>query len=92
MARRKKPSGRPHRGPFTAADFKAAVKLDGWTQEKGGRGDHTNWGHETRPGKIQIDESWTSVKPGHDPFRGVAAQGGYTKEQLLKLLNGIPLG
>jgi hypothetical protein len=91
MARKKKPSGRLRRGPFTTADFKAAVRLDGWTEEKGGRGDHTNWCHAKRPGKITIDEAWTSVKPGHDPFRGIMAQGGYSKQELLKLLNGIPL-
>ena len=91
MARKKKPSGRLNRGPFTSDDFKNAVRLDGWEQEKGGRGDHTLWRHPTRRGKITIDESWTSVKTSHDPFRGVKETGGYTKDELLSLLNGIPL-
>lgn len=65
------------------------MRLDGWQPEAHGR--HPCWRHPTRPGKVQIDEKWTAVKPGHDPFRGVAAQGGYSKAELLKLLNGIPL-
>jgi hypothetical protein len=87
--RRKKPSGHLHRGPFTARDFEEAVRLDGWEPEKHGR--HPCWRHPTRRGKIQIDRKWTGVKPGHDPFRGVMRQGGYTKDELLRLLNGIPL-
>lgn len=52
---------------------------------------HDNYCHPTRPGKAQVDKKWTSVKPGHYPFRGVMSQTGYTKEELLKLLNGISL-
>lgn len=86
----KKRKGRDlHRGPFTASDFKRAIKLDGWEPAK--PGDHLNYRHRTRRGKIQIDEKWNSVKPGHSPFRGIMEQGGYTKLELLKLLNGIPL-
>lgn len=89
MARRKKPAGRLRRGPFTASDFEAGIKLDGWIPESDGP--HTMWRHPTRPGKISIDGKWTGVRSGHDPFRGVAMQGGYTPKELLQLLNGIPL-
>lgn len=89
MARRKKPSGRLRRGPFTASDFEAAVRLDGWVRDT--TGPHSMWSHPDRPGKIVIDRKWTSVRQGHDPFRGVASQGGYTTKELLKLLNAVPL-
>lgn len=89
MARKKKPSGRLHRGPFTAADFREALTLDGWSEES--PGPHACWVHPTRRGKVQIDGKWTAVKPGHDPFRGVCSQGGYTKAELLQLLNCPPL-
>lgn len=89
MARIKKPSGRLHRGPFTASDFHAALRLDGWIPEQATR--HANYCHASRAGKVQVDEKWTGVKPGHDTFRGVMAQAGYSKMELLKLLNGIRL-
>lgn len=89
MARKKKPTGKLYRGPFTAEHFTKAVKLDGWDPES--PGPHACWVHPVRPGKIQIDGKWTAVKTSHDPFRGIMTQGGYTKDELLKLLNGIPL-
>lgn len=90
--RKKKPSGRVHRGPFTAADFETALRLDGWEPEPNQTGGgHTNWCHPTRPGKVQVDGKWNAVKPGHDPFKGIMRQGGYSKEELLKLLNGTAL-
>jgi predicted RNA binding protein YcfA (HicA-like mRNA interferase family) len=90
--RKKKPSGRLHRGPFTASNFEAALRLDGWQEESHQTGGgHTNWSHPTRPGKVQVDGKWTSVKPGHDPFKGIMVQTGYTKHELLNLLNGSEL-
>jgi hypothetical protein len=86
--RTRKPSGRPYRGPFTAANFEAAIRLDGWTPEPHQTGGgHVDFCHPTRKGKIQIDYKWTAVKPGHDPFKGVMEQGGYSKRELLELLN-----
>jgi hypothetical protein len=89
MARQRKPSGRLSRGPFTAAEFHAALKLGGWSRRAGGH--HTMYVHTERPGKVQVDEKWTGVKTSHDPFKGVLAQSGYTKTELLRLLNGLPL-
>lgn len=89
MGRRKKPSGRLRRGPFTASDFETAIKLDGWVSESDGP--HSMWRHPSRPGKITIDGKWTGVRSGHDAFRGIATQGGYTSKELIRLLNGMPL-
>jgi hypothetical protein len=89
MPRKRKPSGRLRKGPFTATDFESALKLDGWSRES--RGPHACWVHPTRPGKVQIDRKWTAVRTGHDPFRGVCSQGGYKRAELLRLLNGMPL-
>jgi len=80
------------RGPFTAADLERAIRLDGWEAEQQQTGgSHTNWCHPTRPGKIQIHHKWTGVKPGSDPFKGIMRQGDYSKQELLKLLNRLPL-
>jgi len=54
-------------------------------------GDHLNYKHPSRRGKIQIDDKWTAVKPGYYTFKGICTQGGYQKKELLQLLNGIPL-
>jgi predicted RNA binding protein YcfA (HicA-like mRNA interferase family) len=85
MARKKKPSGRLSSGPWTFADFEKALKADGWYPV--GVGEHPNYRHPTRPGKVQLDKKWTGVKKGHLPFRGVAIQGGYSKKELQVLLN-----
>lgn len=88
--RRPKPSGRTPSGPFEASHFHAALKLGGWRKEKGGH--HTHYTHPDRGGrKVSIDEKWTGVKTGHDTFKGVLAQSGYKKRELLQLLDGRPL-
>jgi hypothetical protein len=86
----KKKSGRLNRGPFTCKDFQAALKLGGWLPEKGTK--HLNYSHPNRAGRrVQIDHKWTAVKVGHFTFTTVAEQAGYTKEELLLLLNGVAL-
>jgi hypothetical protein len=87
---RRKKSRQLHRGPFGFADFEAAIKLDGWIGPIKGRR-HPCYRHPTRKGTVQLDKKWTAIKPGHDGFRGVLQQGGYTKSELLRLLNGYRL-
>lgn len=89
MARTRKPSGRLNRGPFTAEDIRTALSLDGWEPERQTR--HENFHHPTRPGKAQVDEKWTGVKIGSMPWKGLLEQTGYSKSELLALLNGTPL-
>lgn len=89
MARSKKPSGRLHRGPFTADDIRRALKLGRWQLEDQTR--HENYCHPTRRGKAQVDDKWDSVKVGSMPWKGLLHQTGYTKQELLLLLNGTPV-
>jgi predicted RNA binding protein YcfA (HicA-like mRNA interferase family) len=86
VARKKKPSGRASHGPFSFADMERAIKKDGW--EEAGHGDHPNYEHDTKPGKVQLDKKWTGVKKGSLVFRSVARQAGLTTKQFLDLLNG----
>ena len=85
MARTKKPSGRDSHGPFTFADLERAIQSDGWSLE--GHGDHPNYTHATKPGKVQLDKKWTGVKKGSVVFRSVARQAGLSERGLIKLLN-----
>lgn len=87
MARKKKPSGRLRRGPFTADDIRKALMLGRWELESQTR--HENYRHPIRPGKAQVDEKWTAVEVGSFPWKGLLQQTGYTKQELLLLLNGI---
>lgn len=84
MARRKKPSGRLSTGPWTFADLERAIVRDGWYEVR--HGDHPNYKHATKRGKVQLDKKWTGVKKGHTVFKGVASQAGLTQHQLQKLL------
>lgn len=89
MGKRRRRSGNLHRGPFSAGDFDAGLRLDGWFEVPHTR--HRNYRHPVRPGKVQVDAKWTGVKPGYFSFRMVMEQAGYTKDELLRLLNGRPL-
>lgn len=89
MARKRKPSGRLNRGPFTAEDIRIALRLDRWELE--GQTRHENYRHPTRPGKVQVDDKWTGVKVGSMPWKGLLEQTGYSKAELLALLNGTPV-
>jgi hypothetical protein len=85
VARKKKPSGRLKSGPFTFADLERAIEADGWLPD--GHGDHPNYSHETKRGKVQLDKKWTGVKKGSMVFRSVASQAGLSQRELQKLLN-----
>jgi len=85
VAREKKPSGRLKRGPFNFVDMETAIGLDGWVPD--GHGDHPNYTHPSKAGKVQLDKKWTGVKKGSMVFRSVASQAGLTQRELLNLLN-----
>lgn len=85
MARKKKPSGRLNKGPFTYADLDKAIDLDGWYPVDGTK--HESYEHATKGGKVSLDKKWTGIKYGHNMFKSVAAQAGLTQQELLKLLN-----
>ena len=86
-SKKKKKSPRLHRGPFTYADLRQAIKLDGWEPAKNKK--HLNFEHPTKPGKVSLDEKWTGIRASDLMFRSVARQAGLSNEELLLLLNGI---
>jgi predicted RNA binding protein YcfA (HicA-like mRNA interferase family) len=86
MARTPKPSGRLDRGPWDGPHIKRALERVGW-REVYTRGSHVFLEHDNRAGrKVTIDLNWTGIKPGHDGFKSLIAETGYTKRELQKVL------
>jgi predicted RNA binding protein YcfA (HicA-like mRNA interferase family) len=63
--------------PLEASDFLQMLSKDGWYEVKGGN--HRNFKHPTKPGKAQVSMSWTGVKPGSGPWKGICAQTGWDR-------------
>lgn len=85
---RKKPSGRLNRGPFTASDLCAALKLDGWEDEGPGANHVVQLVHPTKPGKIPVKKKWTALRAKCPILRGIARTAKLSDQRLLELLNG----
>lgn len=86
--RKKGTKGPPlNRGPFAFRDLDRAIKKDGWREAK--HGDHPNYKHPTKSGKVQLDKKWTSIRANDTMFRSVARQAGLSNKALLRLLNGL---
>lgn len=58
---------------------------DDWLEAD--HGDHPNYKHPAKSGKVQLDKKWTGVKKGSVVFKSVARQAGLTQKQFLELLN-----
>jgi len=39
---------------------------------------------------VQVSPKWTGIKAGSEIFNSLAAQSGFGKDGLLRLLNGLP--
>jgi predicted RNA binding protein YcfA (HicA-like mRNA interferase family) len=78
---------RLNRGPFTFSDLDRAIKRDGWKEAK--HGNHPNYKHPTKRGKVQLDKKWDGIRANDLMFRSVARQAGLTNKELLRLLNGL---
>lgn len=76
-----------HRGPFAFKDLHRAIKKDGWEEAK--HGNHPNYKHPTKPGKVQLDKKWTGIRANDTMFRSVARQAGLSAKELLRLLNDL---
>lgn len=76
-----------NRGPFDFKDLDSAIKKDGWEEAK--HGDHPNYKHPTKSGKVQLDKKWTGIRANDMMFRSVARKAGLTSKELLRLLNGL---
>lgn len=85
MTRKKKPSGKPKRGPFTTKDVKAALERDGWAPRVGGN-HQSVWEHPTKRGKIPVSEAWTGLRAGCPILKGLARTMGLADAALLSLL------
>ena len=85
--RSKKPSGRPHKGPFTAGDLCGALETDGWFDEGPGGNHAAVYAHPTKPGKIPIKKAWTGLRIGCPILNGIQRTAELSKGRLLKLLN-----
>lgn len=58
---------------------------DGW--KPAGHGDHPNYKHPSKAGKVQLDKKWTGIKKGCTIFRSIAKQAGLSPKEFLRLLN-----
>lgn len=76
-----------HRGPFDFKDLHRAIGKDGWEEAR--HGNHPNYKHPTKKGKVQLDKKWTGIRANDLMFRSVARKAGLTSKQLLRLLNGL---
>lgn len=84
----KSKKGRPlNRGPFNFRDLDRAIKKDGWREAR--HGDHPNYKHPARSGKVQLDKKWTGIRANDTMFRSVARQAGLSNKVLLRLLNDL---
>jgi predicted RNA binding protein YcfA (HicA-like mRNA interferase family) len=69
--------------PLKSADIAKMLRFDGWYEVKGGN--HPNWEHKTKPGKVQLPDYWTGVKTSHETFKGLLRQTGWSKADAIRL-------
>jgi predicted RNA binding protein YcfA (HicA-like mRNA interferase family) len=69
--------------PLRASDILRMLRVDGWYEVKGGN--HRNFRHPTKPGKAQVSEKWTGVKPSSKVWKGLCAQTGWTRRDIERL-------
>jgi predicted RNA binding protein YcfA (HicA-like mRNA interferase family) len=82
MGKTKRPRG-ASLPPLKSSDFERMLRFDGWYEVKGGR--HPNWEHATKRGKVQLPDNWANVKTGHDTFKGILAQTGWSKADAIRI-------
>jgi predicted RNA binding protein YcfA (HicA-like mRNA interferase family) len=88
VARIPKPSGGRSTGPWSPDHIVKALRSAGWVYD--GPPPHTQLKHPTRPGKVTVDRNWKSgVTTKHDVFHSICRQAGYSKRQLVALLDGV---
>lgn len=91
MARKRKPSGKLWRGPFTFDHLRQVVEEAGFercTGEKAGT-NHSTWEHPETGEKVPLSDKWDGVKKGHAPFNSVADRMGISGRELLKRLQDV---
>jgi predicted RNA binding protein YcfA (HicA-like mRNA interferase family) len=83
MKKTKRGNKLPPLPPLKTSDFRRMLRHDGWHEVKGGN--HPNWEHPTKPGKVQLPDYWTGVKTSHDAFKGILRQTGWSKQEASRL-------
>lgn len=86
MARKRKPSGRLRKGPFTQAELAAALKLAGAVKSSGG-GHQEVYSHPVHGWKIPTSTDWTGLRKGCPILKGIARSMKISDAELLQLLN-----
>ena len=70
--------------PLEYKDFRRVLLATGYVSVGGG--DHDNYEHPDRPGKVSLDKKWRNVKVGDWVFRSVVMeQAGMTKKEFVEL-------
>lgn len=86
-SQRRRTKSQLNRGPFEFRDLERAIIKDGWREAK--HGNHPNYKHPEKSGKVQLDKKWDGIRASDMIFRNVARQAGLPSKALLLLLNGI---
>jgi predicted RNA binding protein YcfA (HicA-like mRNA interferase family) len=88
VARKRKPSGRLNKGPWSPDYVIRAIEADGWRRVA--PPPHSQFEHPNRRGKITVDANWKNgVKASDDVFGFMAAQGDYSKRDFIALMNRV---
>jgi hypothetical protein len=84
---RKKKGKELSRGPWDYAHIRKELMRVGYASCK--HAGHLNYECPGRPGKVQLDKKRTGVQASSWVFKGLVAQTGYPKPQLIRILNGL---
>ena len=63
------------RHPFDRKDVEVRLREEGWRIERKGPGDHVQYKHPTRPGRVTIDEGTREIPVG--TLRSIFRQAGW---------------
>ena len=54
----------PKRRPLTPREVVKMLRADGWDVKRKGPGDHVQFTHATKPGKVTVDTGVTEIPTG----------------------------
>lgn len=66
--------GKKH-GPMTPREVVRLLKNDGWTLKRKGPGDHEQYTHRSKPGKVTVDMGARDIPTG--TLRSIFRQAGW---------------
>lgn len=65
----------PKRKPMTPREVQKMLRDDGWTIKRHGPGDHVQWVHPKKPGKVTLDMGVREIPTG--TLKSVFKQAGW---------------